>query len=95
MFVVVPFRAVVVVGAFIAVSVLSNALPTWLYLRNSFVGHLAGIFAGYWISFGLFEWVSSYWLYTSLVRTRARHAVACQRSSPTRCRTTVVWVLLS
>ena len=34
--------------------------------RGSFVGHLSGIIAGFCVSFGWFEWVTPYWLYTSL-----------------------------
>lgn len=41
-------------------------LTQLLIRRASFVGHLAGIVAGYMISFGLFDGVTPYWLYSTL-----------------------------
>jgi membrane associated rhomboid family serine protease len=35
--------------------------------RASFLGHLSGIFAGYLIGFGFFNWVEGYWLWTSVL----------------------------
>lgn len=45
---------------------ISLVITQMLVPQASFLGHLSGIFAGYLIGFGLFDWFNGYWFFTSL-----------------------------
>lgn len=53
----------------------SLLLTQMLVRRASFLGHLAGILAGYLVAFGLFDWLTAYWFYTTL--TLVLFALVC------------------
>lgn len=49
--------------------------------RASFLGHLSGIFAGLLIAWGMFQWVSPYWLLTSMIHVVLAVLVSLKRTT--------------